>query len=439
MNLTKMLLCSLLALTLYPGQGYASGGLCEQALQSKLQTQDSKLKRLDDTLKGRLDRLENNLRSITTIEQLRDFLSEGQVARPDGRREFFEIEVYGQILRHYREGYGVRNHFRDLIDSTFKDIEDKIGVYTGLLELVEASSAYGLESSFIDYVKRKSEESLQDLFSYMTAKGWIGPQANRIAKIKDEIKNFEWPKKAGKDHQMFYRSLREMFSAYKEKLNGELKEVLTADLWNYDEHMEQGLHEVRRILRWVMLAMISRSEAFRYSKPLDPKNLEEMDDVLEMIKQTLKKNIERKSPMLQVDTGEAPGHQTVSPEATFYISALVDQVGGLKRKSELYFKLTEALEDYIGSGGRIQGLGVRPTREAIQTYLIASSARAQNPALQLNGYFEAGVSDPFSRIRAETLKLMKPFWRINPLLEFINGADDARAYWKEEKPNEDRP
>jgi hypothetical protein len=195
------------------------------------------------------------------------------------------------------------------------------------------------------------------------------------------------------------------------------------------ENMEDGLHEVRRLFRWVMIIMQMRPEAFSYSKELDPQTLALTGPELEVARISLEDAIKRKSAMLDFGVNKK-GTAIVTPESAFYMSGLVDRLGSLKKKSELYFKLQDEIKLFYEEGGVLSGLISSASEKVIQEFVINASTQV-SPALSLKGFFVAGDSNPFQKIRQETLDLLAPFWKLKSLIEFEDASDKARDYWDE--------
>lgn len=399
----------------------AKGNECLGSLQHKL-------KRVEKTLKTEISRLGDSLSAIKSKDELRLYLADPKVpGGKDGRRDFFFLEAYGQILRHYKKGEGIRNNFREIVDGSFKVIEDKIGKYTEHIEVADAAKAFKMDPAFTDFLDVKTEKALSELYDFMVEEGWLGKNLKKLDEVKEAITELKWSEEKGRDHKLFFRALRDTFEAYHEKMEEEMKPVLKAKNWKYMENMEGGLHEVRRLFRWVMIIMQMRPEAFSYSKVLDPQNLALTGLELDVAKASLEDALERKSAMLDFAINKE-GTAVVTPEASFYISGLVDRLGILKKKSELYFKLQAEIKLFHDEDGSMAGLNSNASDKVIQQYIIDASTMSP-PGMSLQGYFVAGDSNPFQKIRQDTLELLARFWKLKSLVEFEEASDEARVFW----------
>lgn len=398
----------------------AVGNQCIGSLQRKL-------KRVDVTLDTELAKLAEKLSAIHTKEELRIYLADPKVGGKDGRKDFFFLEAYGQILKHYKKGEGIRGNFPEIVDQSFKVIEDRIGKYSEHIEVMDAATAFKLDSAFLKHLENKTEASLEELFDFMTRQGWIGSNLKKISEVEDALEELEWSEEAGRDHKLFFRAMRDMFEAYHDKINEEMKPMLKTKQWQYMENMEEGLHEVRRLFRWVMIIMQMRPEAFSYSKTLDPQNLSLTGSALEVAKVSLEDAIKRNSAMLNFAINKK-GTAVVTPEAAFFMSGLVDRLGTLKRKSEIYFKMQTEVQEFQKQGGVLTNLNDTATLNQIQDFIVNASVQA-GPALSLQRVFVPGDSNPFHSIRQQTLDLLKPFWELESLVEFEEASEAARDYW----------
>lgn len=397
----------------------ANGDLCQSFLQRKL-------RRLDTTLTSDIDRLGSILSQINTPAQLERYIAEPKAGGQDGRKDFFFIEAYGQILRHYQKGEGIRGSFREIIDESFKVIEDRFGKYTERIEDLEAARAFKLDPLFINYLQGKVDQSLHELFQFMVQDRWIGERANKLREIKSALHGLEWSETKERDHKLFFKALRDTFVFYEAKMNDDLQKALREKVWSYDENMEEGLHEVRRLFRWVMIFMQMRPEAFSYSVTPDPAALKLSGPALEIAKASLEDALARKTAMLDFAVAK-PGTLVIRPDSAFFLSGLVDRLGSLKRKSELYFRLQDSMKRFLQMNGQMGPLDQTASDTDIQQFLIDASAHA--PSLSFKNIFIAGDQDVFKEIRLQTLALLEPFWKLKSLHEFQTASDSAREYW----------
>lgn len=420
MKLRNLLAIFVTAFLFVPLFSSAKGEQCPKALQSRLV-------RVDDGLLGRLTLLEKELAEIHSLEQLRAYLADPKEGGADGRKHFFLLEVYGQIFRHYKKGEGIRNRLRFLVHENFKLVEDKMGDYTQRLELASAAESYGMDPLFVAELRKKADQSLLRLFEFLESKGWLGKNQKKFKELRASLKSLEWPEIPERDQKLMYRALRDMYESFNERMLEEVKPLIEEKKWSFDDNMEEGLHEARRILRWVTLAMQSLPNAFSYSKSLSAENLKLPADVAEFAREEIEKNIRNRSVLAGLKVNQE-GTLVVSPEATFQISSLVFRLGRLKTKSELYFNLQSEMRAYLKAHGKLGPLTAESSKTQIQEFLIEASSKAK-PSLNLTSLFVAGSSDAFQFVRQETLEVLSPFWKLQPMLEFQRAAEDAREHW----------
>jgi hypothetical protein len=413
--------------------------LCQKAIQP--------LSRLDETIDNRIADLQGTLKGIKSITDLRTYLGDPEDGGGDGRRDFFYIGIYGQVLRRYKD-QKLGEDFEKIIDETFNVVEDKVGKYSEYTELRRAAKAYLMATEFVNYLDGKADKALVDLYLLLQESEWIGVNNDEhsnpkldfealksLDDVRKDIADLNWEDSVEKDHKRFFQAMREMAKDKYQKMVVELKPTIETPVWNYWVHMEEGLHEIRRLLRQILLIIQSRPEAFSFSKPIT--SIEETlgglahDPVAYKIaKKALEDAITGNSGILNLGV-RVPGTLIINPESYFYNSGLVSGLGKLKGKAELYSKMQKEIGLYLSTHENLGRLTSKSTELEIQQYVIDSSALAEKKALQLQDVFVAGDKNTFQFIRKETLEKLDPFWRLNPLKELENGAQMAKKYWDE--------
>ncbi|MEY4617764.1 MAG: hypothetical protein RJB66_2724 [Pseudomonadota bacterium] len=398
--------------------------LCKTSLQLRVPSVAKKMER-------HLHQIEVDLSLVHSVQDLKVYLADPREGGKGGRKQFFILEVFGQILRHYKKSEGVRKPLRAIVDENFKRLEDEMGKYSELLELQAAAEAYLMDPEFIKTLEEGANKDLERLFKLMKRAGWIGDTKRKIRELNEQIAEIDWPDTAMRERKLLFRALRDMFESLDEKMTTELKPLIQQNSWTYDIHMEEGLHEIRRILRWVTLSMQAMPEAFSYTRAPTVEDLKVKGLSLEIARADLEKNLQRKTSLVEISVARN-GTIQVSPEYAFLVSGLVDQLGRLKAKSELYFKMQDAVGEFLKTHASMGTLNQKSTQQEIQQFIILKSSKAVS-AINLEGVFQAGAKDSFREIRSQTLEVLKPFWTYEPLVEFQESAENAREYWKQKE------
>jgi hypothetical protein len=137
------------------------------------------------------------------------------------------------------------------------------------------------------------------------------------------------------------------------------------------------------------------------------------------------------------------------PDAVFYLLGLVDRIGKLKGKAEIYYKISNEIAEALGKTVVIE-LGTGKTLDSnarideINDYVRVMSENA-GPGSKLNlmktfpevanGKFQ---DDVFVYVQKEAEKLMHQFWIIDPIQFFITGSENAWQYWSKAKEESKR-
>ena len=389
-------------------------------------------------IKFQIQKLTKLLIQIKSMDDLLIGVSDPSI---DLRGKVFFVEGFGPVLNQFDKKSEIAKQGKDIVSKNIKVIEDAIGKHNEKDELIEAAKAIQFDDNFVSYLQGQSRDSLVRLYSLLETEHWIGEEEkviNKMANVYESLSDLDWPDSKAKDNKQFFAAMKKLFGSYNTKMNEEMRPLLEKVRWEYMENMEEGLHEVRRLFRWVMIIMQMRPELFSYSKPPELAKLIDLPPAaLEIAKKSLngaltKKSKTGSSAMLDFGVNQV-GTMVLSPEIVFYISGLVDELALPKRKSEMYFNMQREIRAYLKLGKTLGGLTTVSTDKEIQEFIITASS-AGGEKYNLQGVFVAGSEDPFAETRLKTLELLNDFWNTFPLVEFQDSADEAKDYWKSKKP-----
>lgn len=140
---------------------------------------------------------------------------------------------------------GINNKKRfEKIETHFKLLEDALGAidyYDGFAKQFETDKK--VSAAITGKIRAKSLEKAKTLDEILEKKHWIGKGANRIEKIRRELKGADWlgEKDEVKNIQSFYRKSIDKINAFAKTYRAGFTEL------------ESQVHELRRKLRWLSI------------------------------------------------------------------------------------------------------------------------------------------------------------------------------------------
>jgi len=455
----------------------SAGGSKQSHQQENINFQNADPKPIKSYILEKLQELRLEYKVIKDIRSLEIFLTE-----KDGRRGVMQFEVFGRLLEYFR-GKGEKGTESDKIHKTefgdqflklfaqIKEIEDAMGKYGEIVETIEAIETYdtaastrkskdqeGVNSEIpthsLSGLKEQLEEkrirSLNNVYNLLIKKGWLVSVKSKKDFFKDfsnELEALPWPKTDEANFRNLYESMLTRFNIYHDKMNTEINSRIEENVWNYDANMENGLHEARRLLRSLLIAVNTYPYGFSWTRKLDGHfSLTDVSPLAQhLVESAYEKAVKDKNWILNLAVRKE-GTVEISPESEFLLMSLVDKIGKLKGQAETYFKLTAEIKEYLQSGHRIylgQGKGFltkKSSDEEIQSYLVElSSLLDVNHKLYLAEVFPLSTSpnyssrDPFSVFRLKTMELLDAYYAVEPIQDFIDGAQTAHQFWFDQK------
>ncbi len=128
----------------------------------------------------------------------------------------------------------------------FKSLEDGIGAYGKWDEIYQAGVTQKADAATLEKLKKNRDDALVAFTKVLTDKGWRtdGKSPTRIAQTEDFLQNYAW-KERNEDRKIVF-----------EHISDELKGVVKTQ---YDMKILEegdGLHELRRDIRWVLIEQL---------------------------------------------------------------------------------------------------------------------------------------------------------------------------------------
>ncbi len=175
--------------------------------------------------------------SIETSDATPDSVAD-QIVQGSARIASFNLQGLCRIYGSEDEQFG---KMRD----DFKDIEDVIGQWDKYDKVREKAAAKNKPQSVIDKLEAKREEAREDIKKLLVERNWVRDDGGetRLAKIQRRLDEYDWKK---------YKKDRESVILY---LIAALKKIEDTKYKFKTLEEGDGLHELRRDLRWVSIEM----------------------------------------------------------------------------------------------------------------------------------------------------------------------------------------
>lgn len=232
------------------------------------------------------------------------------------------------------------------IKEHFKLLEDALGsidYYDAFAKQFAANK--NIPASITAYLQAQTREKIQQLNELLTEKGWLGENADRIAKIKKKLNEADWLKPA--------EEVTEMQEFYGEAVY-EIIAFTRATKFHFD-NVEADVHELRRKLRWLSIYPQALQGCIQLSKEKKPAS--------KTLAKYLVKDIVN-SPFNKMPDAGSNTHFLLLNQNSFYaLSWMIAELGRLKDS----------------------GLGIIAIKEALQQTAATSDEAAYKKAYQLLG------------------------------------------------------
>lgn len=234
----------------------------------------------------------------------------------------------------------------DKIKEQLKLLEDALGsidYYDAFAK--QFSQNKKIPAAITGYLQAQTREKTQQLNELLTEKGWLGDNADRIAKISRKLNEADWLKPA--------EEIKELQEFYGEAIY-EIITFTKATKFHFD-NVEADVHELRRKLRWLSIYPQAMQGCIQLSK--------NKKAIPKTVSKYLTKNIVN-SPFNKMPEAGSNSHFLVLNQHYFLaLSWMIAELGRLKDS----------------------GLGVIAIKEALQQTASVSDDAAYKKAYQLLG------------------------------------------------------
>lgn len=258
-----------------------------------------------------------------------------EMTKRDLRGTIFRIEGLTKL-------YGAKDEaLITELHTTFKAIEDAIGAVTLQDALIAKSQEIGAPELVAFFTEKRTAAKLA-LAQALSEEGFLKNPVRAVNALIREISDADW-KGPKKDRKFFVREMREFVEKLEAKI--EKRKFDSAEI-------EEGLHELRRQLRWILVFVQAFEGTTAYGKETELKPavrawLDEMTAANPKL---------HENKFLQFPPSLAP-EPVVIPQLQYaMISEIVQTIGKLKDGSESRIYITEALRKLRLSPAREQEL-----------------------------------------------------------------------------------
>ena len=203
-----------------------------------------------------------------------------------------------------------------------KEIEDQLGAYSLLFELVEFTDKNVDETQLEQFKKRIKQEQEE---SFLKLRKQLGNYKKTSKKDFEDLSKINW---AEKEKKFIKKSLKSELERINDKITKDLASLILAKKYGYEE-LEEGFHEFRRAIRWISIYIQGYKPFFSLGEL--PKDLN--DENLKLV-ETFKDN-----PFCQLSKGE----DLIEINALKYyrLSYHISHIGKIKTQGEMIYYLKE--------------------------------------------------------------------------------------------------
>jgi hypothetical protein len=193
----------------------------------------------------------------------------------------------------------------------FKELEDALGRVDYHHDLRDRAKLEGRHDRVFGYFTGANHAELQNLTTRLHEGGWLVGEAEsgRVAQIRRAIEKLDWAKD---------KKERKRLGTYLIDRLGKLDEKSQA--LDFDS-LEQGIHEFRRVVRWLMIYPRALRGAVRFI---------DYDAPAEDLQMYLTDGL-RDSPFIRFDADPRESHPIeISAGLLFAFTTVISQIGDLK-------------------------------------------------------------------------------------------------------------
>ncbi|CAN5620626.1 hypothetical protein BH11BAC2_BH11BAC2_22560 [soil metagenome] len=162
-----------------------------------------------------------------------------QFYKAGARTTFFKLEGLCRLFKNTID----KDIFEELLKS-FKAIEDVFGDYDYHESMyLGISSKSGVPDEFVNYFKKKMDDSQRRMDRFIKAEYWLPVDAGKYDALKKTLLHIDWPDLEKLKERIAKQIAKEMHKIREKYEEGEL-----------DPHdIENGMHEIRRKFRWISI------------------------------------------------------------------------------------------------------------------------------------------------------------------------------------------
>lgn len=187
-----------------------------------------------------------------------------QLIKNGNRSNLFELEA---LLRVYEKAYP--ETLAGFLDEHVRPFEDELGKWIDVREALAFSEKVGAPKEVLAYLKGKEESSKERLKKFLEEQNLFGKhsKSSPLQELQEALEETDWSKKK-KDRKIVLKEVRKL-----------LKEVAESD---YDlKLLEEGVHELRRDLRWVPIYLRSFNDLFKLdTRSMSQVKIDSQDPIL---------------------------------------------------------------------------------------------------------------------------------------------------------------
>ena len=221
------------------------------------------------------------------------------------------------------------------IKSRFKLLEDTLGKvdhYDCFAREFENNP--GIPANITKYMQVCATKNILELEDILADKKWTGKKADRLDKIRNSLKEIDWMKPANE--------MKSIEKYYRKTIDG-IKESFHSTGDKFTE-LEDGLHELRRELRWLSIYVQSLQGSIQLTD-----NAKEDPATIKYLVPEIVNSPYNKIP----DAGSNRQFLLLEKKYFLALSWLVDALGKLKDKGLKLVAVAEAIEKTEGTSHEV--------------------------------------------------------------------------------------
>ena len=169
-----------------------------------------------------------------------------EIMKTSLRDDLFRIEG---LLRLYRSAF--EKEAGELL-MTVKAFEDALGKYGESRDLIVTVQKVGAPQKFLSFVEQKEKLARAVFVQFLQSEGWLKKDGGKIEFLRSRLAKMDWASKK-KDREYLVSEIESQIKTIEKK---------TYDL----SDLENGIHELRRDLRWLPIYSLSLDGALVLGK-----------------------------------------------------------------------------------------------------------------------------------------------------------------------------